>query len=400
MQGEIRRENEQTILGTNPEDLAEYYYDKYRLPEIEIIRGPELEIVEDVVDIPAHQRDEWYQNEGPLRNFPIKRGVINTWLNDFPDIRRFWPLRTSRFSLSYRLNDYIINSNRIGIGFDVKAYNLELNDDQVAQRVNSEVARLQKEIEWKNTDIRNGNAELKQTAVNEINTRREHLQKNDALLDGLSKKISIPLIKHASTEPIRPRVEIKRPIKKMKPTPKIIEQYTLDKERIQDILQFIDEYMKSLERTAGSLVSLGEEQLRDLILAHLNGVFEGRATGETFSKNGKTDIYLNIDKGNILVAECKIWGGKELLNKTVDQIRGYLTWRHNYGIVINFSRNKDFTRARNSLGESIPEIDSYVSDYRQIGDTHFVASHCLEDEQKLVEVHYLIYNLYYGGDTK
>ena len=42
----------------------------------------------------------------------------------------------------------------------------------------------------------------------------------------------------------------------------------------------------------------------------LNAIFSGKATGETFSNKGKTDIYLNIEKGNILVFECKIWGGK------------------------------------------------------------------------------------------
>lgn len=41
---------------------------------------------------------------------------------------------------------------------------------------------------------------------------------------------------------------------------------------------------------------MGEEALRDVLLVSLNSIFEGKATGETFSKRGKTDIYLNINK--------------------------------------------------------------------------------------------------------
>lgn len=394
MQGEIRRESSGTILGTDPEELAEYYYDKYRLPEIQIVQGPELEIIEEVIDIPAHQRDEWYSNEGPLRNFPVKRAVINTWINDFPDFRSFWPLMTSTFSMSYSLDDYIIDQNRIGIGFEVKAYGIELNDEQVAQRVESEVARLNKEIEWKNSDIKKHNAELKQAAINEINSRREQLSKSESLLDGVSKKISIPLVKRGATEPFQPRVQVKKEVRKLKPEAKPVEEYELDQKKVLDILQFIDSYMKSLERTPKSVSTLGEEELRDLLLAHLNEVFDGAATGETFSKKGKTDIYLRIDKGNILIFECKIWGGRQLLFSTIDQIRGYLTWRHNFGVIIFFARNKNFTQVRNSLATEIINSPSYINGFQQIDPTHFVARHNLDDDKKSVEMHYLIYNLY------
>jgi len=400
MQGEIRRESASTILGTDAEELAEYYYDKYSLPEIQIVQGPELEIVEDVIDIPAHQREEGYQNEGPLRNFPIKRAVIRTWINDFPNFRNFWPLMTSTFSMSYSLDNYIVDQNRIGIGFDVKAYGTELNDDQVAQRVESEVARLHQQIEWKNNDIKKCNAELKQAAINEINSRREQLGKNDSLLEGISKKISIPLVKRAPTEPIEPRVQIKREVRKLKPEAKPVEEYQLDQKKVREILQFIDSYMKSLERTPKSVSTLGEEELRDLILAHLNEVFDGAATGETFSKKGKTDIYLRIDKGNILIFECKFWGGKQLLFGTVDQIRGYLTWRHNFGVIIFFSRNKNFTQARDSLAAEIANSSSFINGFMEIDKTHFVANHNLDDDKKSVEIHYLIYNLHSGKDVK
>lgn len=397
MQGEIRRESEATIIGTNPEELAEYYCDKYCLPEIQIVKGPELEIVQDVVDIPANQRDEWYTDEGPLRNFPIKRGVIRTWIDDFPNFRNFWPLLTSTFTVSYSLDNYIIDQNCIGVGFDIKAYNLELNDEQVVQRVTSEVERINQQIEWKNNDIKKHNAELRQAALNEINARKEQIIKNESLLESVSKKISIPLVKRHATEPIQPIIQVKKEVKKLKPEARLVEEYELDQKKVLEIVKFIDSYMKALERTPKSVSSLGEEELRDLLLAHLNEVFDGAATGETFSKKGKTDIYLRIDKGNILIFECKIWGGKQLLFSTIDQIRGYLTWRHNFGVIIFFARNKNFTQVRDSLADEIVNSESYINGFQQIDSTHFVAKHNLEDDKKSVEMHYLIYNLYSDG---
>jgi hypothetical protein len=393
MTGEIRRESAETILGTNAEELAQYYAGKYSMQSIEIIKGPELSITEGVRDVPNYERDPMYRGEGPFRNMPFRLASVDVWLDDFPDLADFWQLNTSIFSLSESPRDFVINQNRLNKSFEIKGYGFELSDDQVANRVEEIVRSINQYIQWKNKDIEDGNSKILNSARGEIDKRRQAIEKNALLLDSLEKKISIPLVKQASTAAIKPKVQIKLAVERMKPATQPIEQYELDHGRVLDILRFIDEFMKSLERTSGSISSLGEEELRDLVLAHLNGVFEGRATGETFSKRGKTDIYLNIDKGNILVAECKIWGGVELLHKTVDQIRGYLTWRHNYGVVIFFSRNKNFTQARDTLRDNVINSSSYNSGFKQIDETHFVAKHLLEDPQKTVEVHYLIYDL-------
>ena len=219
-------------------------------------------------------------------------------------------------------------------------------------------------------------------------------------MDGISKKISIPLVRRGPTEPVQPRIQVKKEVKKLKPEAKPVEEYELDQKKVLEILRFIDSYMKSLERTPRAVSTLGEEELRDLLLAHLNEVFDGAATGETFSKNGKTDIYLRIDKGNILIFECKIWGGKQLLFSTIDQIRGYLTWRHNFGVIIFFARNKNFTQVRDSLAAEVASSSSYINGFKEVDKTHFVANHSLEDDRKSVETHYLIYNLYNGTEAK
>ena len=62
-----------------------------------------------------------------------------------------------------------------------------------------------------------------------------------------------------------------------------------------------------------------------------------------FSNRGKTDIYLDLSDGAVFIAECKIWRGPSVIVEAVKQILGYLTWKDAYGVIILFSRNKEFS---------------------------------------------------------
>ena len=77
------------------------------------------------------------------------------------------------------------------------------------------------------------------------------------------------------------------------------------------------------------------------------------ATGEAFSKSGKTDILLRVRDGVVLVAECKFWHGAKKYGETIDQLFGYLTWRQTYGIVITFSKNKGLTGVAEAAKEAV-----------------------------------------------
>ena len=110
------------------------------------------------------------------------------------------------------------------------------------------------------------------------------------------------------------------------------------------------------ERTPLTFSKLEEEELRNVILSHLNGVFDGNAVGEAFSKRGKTDIYLPINKGAVFIAECKYWKGAKTLESAVKQILGYLTWRNSFGVIILFSNRKSFTNILSTVDENISKF--------------------------------------------
>ena len=82
-----------------------------------------------------------------------------------------------------------------------------------------------------------------------------------------------------------------------------------------------------------------EEALRDHFLTVLSSHFHS-ATGETFNRNGKTDIFVREAGEQVLVAECKIWRGKKAFASTIDQILSYLPWRDKRAAVVMFIQNR------------------------------------------------------------
>lgn len=94
------------------------------------------------------------------------------------------------------------------------------------------------------------------------------------------------------------------------------------------------------------------------MLTFLEMNFEGSATGETFNKDGKSDILLRNDGDNIFIAECGMWGGPQTLSGA-DEVGGkisqllerYLTWRDTKTAVILFVDRDLFS----SILEKIPD---------------------------------------------
>jgi hypothetical protein len=88
----------------------------------------------------------------------------------------------------------------------------------------------------------------------------------------------------------------------------------------EDILTIIYNFGKSMERKPSTYSKKNEEDLRDQFLLLLETRYDSTtASGETFNKEGKTDIILKYapDGSNLFVAECKFWhGSSEFLKLT------------------------------------------------------------------------------------
>jgi hypothetical protein len=134
--------------------------------------------------------------------------------------------------------------------------------------------------------------------------------------------------------PIRRRIVEPLPSQK-----KSEQEYGISDKDYDLILNVIHHEGISYERTPKTFAVHGEEELRDILLAHLNSYFKGAAAGETFRKKGKTDICIEFKNRAAFVGECKLWKGDKALLEAIDQLLRYLTWRDVKAALIVF--NKD-----------------------------------------------------------
>jgi Holliday junction resolvase len=250
-------------------------------------------------------------------------------------------------------------------------------------------------LNQKNSAINSENQKFLNDIKEIIYQRKTKLNVDQEKIKSLVQKIKIPLKQKVVPNETKVHIDAKKFVQLVKPKPRLPEEYFLNESILKEILEYVDNQCKSFEKTPSSYKQLGEEQLRDIILSALNAIFEGDATSETFIKKGKTDIHLKIKKGEILVFECKIWRGEKLYLETIDQLIGYVTWRQNYGVLIIFCKNKDFSKILAQLPNIIQNHKLYVRGYKKLSNTHFVSEHSLpEDTEKIIKIHHLIYNLY------
>lgn len=395
VRSDILKESEGQIIGSDIDELSKYYFDKYSLLPIEIDETQEASWSQEnyVKTIPAHQREEFYRQEGD-KDWPCERVSVEIPIKHNDKMNIISQLRSSTFSMSYTGDEFNWGQACVSFVVETKGYGFNFDEDKIAQEVNNGIKRVKEMIGWKNNDINKENQSLSAHIKKLIEDRKKEIEVNKQKLSTLTQKINIPLKKKDTLADQKINIEHKPIVRRIKPSPQLPEEYVLDENKVNDIIEIVDNQADTFEKTPATFKNLGEEDLRNLICANLNGIFAGAATGETFSKKGKTDIYLNIKKGNILIFECKFWGGKQLYLKTIDQLRGYLTWRQNYGVIINFVKVKNFTQVLSQIQGIVEDSSSYLNGFKKINDTRFVSYHKLEDYDKQVKIIHLFYNLY------
>jgi hypothetical protein len=392
---DILRESEAQILGSDVNDLANYFCQKYALVPLEFDPSDiTYEMKKEVRRVPAHQRDEFYRDGGDL-NYEFEFAVVSLSIQANPNLNMFKELSGPTHYMDGFDQRVQYSNQEISYSFDTKWYGGHMDENAIAREVNDKSERLIKTLTDKNSSIESGNAALLREIHSAIEKRKQKLLADQDKLNSLTQKIKIPLKKKDNPGATKIHLSTRNFVKVVKPTPRLPEEYTLEESMLGEILSFVDGQCKTFEKTPGSYKQLGEEQLRDIILSALNGIFDGNATGETFVKKGKTDIHLKIEKGEILIFECKNWGGEKIYLDTVDQLMGYVTWRQNYGVVIMFSKNKDFSKILTQIPDIIQKHTQYKSGFKKLSSNHFVSDHTLpEDSGKTIRIHHLIYNIY------
>jgi hypothetical protein len=239
---------------------------------------------------------------------------------------------------------------------------------------------------------------------NSIRSLIEARRKRLTIQDNLSEILKIPL-RHNPSAPVIQSIQIQKRIVKPLPLPPISSQkpeWGIEESDYEDILTIVRHEGRTFEATPKTFAVHDEEELRNIILAHLNGHYRGDASGETFRRSGKTDIRIEAKNRAAFVAECKIWKGQKTVSDSIDQLLIYLTWRDCKTAIIIF--NKDIAGFTDILQKTKTAIESHSCFTKMVLETDQGEWRCIfrskEDDARLLQIHIFHFNLYLSPKSK
>ncbi|AJK49330.1 hypothetical protein [Burkholderia plantarii] len=266
--------------------------------------------------------------------------------------------------------------------------------------------------EWYKNELESTLQLIRQSISSQASMIKEHLSSvsrtaRDAIahrrqgidsLQGLSSVFNIPVVKNLGMPEFKP-LEIKRnsaralpraPVSGYRPEPAINE------ELYEEILANIRHMGATFEGTPQTYQPMGEEGLRDILLASLNGLYRGNATGEAFRKYGKADIRIEEESRSAFVGECKLWGGERVLSDALDQLLSYLTWRDCKAALVLFNKSvAGFSGVQAKIESALSQHGLFlrVKSVMQPGEWRFVFK-SKEDDGREVTVQIFCFNLF------
>ena len=262
------------------------------------------------------------------------------------------------------------------------------------RELESSLQLIRQSISAQSSMLSQYHASISRSGRDAVIHRRQQIEK----LHGLACAFDIPMVKKPGMPEYKPvgvqkktvRALPKVPAAGYKPEPAISDDL------YEGILGNIRHMGATFEGTPQTYLPLGEEGLRDILLASLNGVYQGSATGEAFRKYGKTDIRIEEESRSAFVGECKLWGGEQVLISALEQLLDYLTWRDCKAALIVFNRTvAAFSGVQQTISQVLPQHKFFLRgrETGQVGEWRFVFR-SREDEACEVTVHIFCFNLF------
>lgn len=167
-----------------------------------------------------------------------------------------------------------------------------------------------------------------------------------------------------------------------------------EKEQYKEILSIVYNGYKNYEKLFKSYSYKDESELRDCILPVLQA--KGyTATGETYNKQGKTDICIkDTDGNNIFVAECKFWNGAKALHNAINQLFDrYITWRDVQAALIVFVKNDSFSKILSEIQTTIKTHPYFEQECGASEETAFSFKfHHSTDKERLINLEVMVFH--------
>lgn len=296
--------------------------------------------------------------------------------------------RASTFTYSPYPNIELHN-NSFTLHYSIPIAALVSEEDTKRQEniFSTDLKMIKNGISYINNDIQIFNKSLRSHSLSLFTVRQQKVKQ----FYSVSKMLNISIEK---TEYAKNVIAVER---RIYPTNKKFNKedvYSISDTDYNDILMTIKHNCSTYERTPASFKALKEEDIRNLLLASLNGFFKGNATGEAFRNKGKTDICIEYTSRAAFVAECKIWNGKNQISDTLKQLDSYLTWRDCKTAILYFVRNRDFFAVLNNAKTTL-EDNANIKNLTEIDRNEFELKYVSEiNPGQYINIRFFLFNLY------
>lgn len=343
----IQNLSDTEITSTNLEKLTEYYREKFYIEPITLYMDKVSSNIEKSKIMEAnpfygmgYRESQYFEVDSCKVNYNIPFSGSSHLLHLIPPRRILTTFNIEGFENLYS-NEYLPS---IIFSININLHTLENESEPqsyIDLQFNRKFDNYKSMVSYVNEEVNNYNNSLNDY-IKQLLTNRKSKADN---FSGLMQKLTIPL-KVNSQAPSLSRVPLTLK-KELKSFPSQKEQeeswYILDKD-YSYIKGVISQECNSFEHSPGACQKLNEEEIRDMLLRTLNTHFDSMATGETFSKTGKTDIRIQFKNKAAYIAECKIWHGISEFKKAIEQLFSYTTWKDIKTSLIIFNKdNKDFS---------------------------------------------------------
>lgn len=252
-----------------------------------------------------------------------------------------YPATGTTMMLNYQASTYSLSDMPAKVtndGIVVEVIERQLDADAVKAHTQRVSESIDNRVEWANADLERFRTDCERDLRASAQRRADRIR-NDRQVQAA---LGIPV--KSTNQPRPPAVAAQRrhvPLNARHTQAEFVPEPVIEDAIYQDVLGIVTAWANSMERAPATAAKLDEEALRDLLLATLNGYWQGQAGGELFNGAGKTDVLIREGDRNVFIAECKIWRGPKAVASALDQLLSYLVWRDSKAALIVFIKSNN-----------------------------------------------------------
>jgi len=351
------------VLNTSEEDLMKWLIAEFTL-EVPMIdeSGIHVDYREKEIDVSGDPMRVFLEHNGPF----YVPGTQLTFTVPFTGDAAFFDVQPQNFTYSAGGSRAAVADNEIQFTYA----GANLDGARAKREFEGELQMFKQNLQNLKTTVDQHNGALDQQIRQQLRERKDKLLRDAQMAASIGfpikRRDGVPAT-YALSMPRR-KAKIERPPASSSP---FQPEPVLATEEYENILGIVRNMVRVMEQSPKAFENMGEEDLRTHFLVQLNGQYEGRATGETFNFQGKTDILIRAEGRNVFIAECKFWGGEKQFCETIDQVLSYLSWRDTKVAVLIFNRNANFSDVLKKIAENAPKHKNYKRSMPNIDESTF-----------------------------